>query len=713
AASFLIYISTLKESTLPPAPEPVKSNLNFVGRQGAIADLNAFIAKGQRVILILGEGGKGKSTLAREFCKTFDLVLRHDVGQERQNVTSIDSKVNEWLRRDLDEESAQDFDISLTRLLRKLQDSKQRIVIWIDNLEPALEQGLFVAAHSNYVKLLRGLSDVGGQVVTLITSREQISEPNIYGIESYELQELQPADWHEFYGNHRIDTGVAPLENTSALTQMHNAYGGNAEAMSIFKGDICREAKGNLEAYWQENKTELLRHPKLANLIESQFNKLQQDSEWEYRLLCRMGCFRFQDVPYVPKQGLLELLWDAPKRQKAGIIKQLLDRCLIKLFDKEYFLHPVVRAEAISRLRDSEEWEITNRNAAQFWTDSIQTIEKIEEALKAFEAYYHYLEINDAVQACNTIIGMRDNKWEKGEALGRAFYRLGLLQPMLFSINLVIDELEINESLGRICNILGDIYWLSGEIHKSIEMHKAAMGIGAKLNLKRLEIASYLNLGLCNMDLWNMEEAVEFFREVNILAEKAKTDLTINWDKFDFDAHGYEVDSWFCLAFSYSCLGMREEAYSSIFKACKNLSLTEISLWSRGYALLFLGLAYKNLGEAEKSSEMYCRAIQFAEESSYVQVKAKALSGLAEIYQEQKAFERALSHHSEAVSLLDKIGAKCDFAGALFQRALTYQAMEEVAKSQVDFLEAIRLFTEMNAPRQVERVQQAIKPMTV
>ena len=72
----------------------------------------------------------------------------------------------------------------------------------------------------------------------------------------------------------------------------------------------------------------------------------------------------------------------------------------------------------------------------------------------------------------------------------------------------------------------------------------------------------------------------------------------------------------------------------------------------------------------------------------------------------------ALSHHAEAVDLLDKIGAKCDFANALFQRALTYQAMGETEKSAADFGEAIRLFTEMNAPRQVERVQQAMKPMT-
>jgi tetratricopeptide (TPR) repeat protein len=123
-------------------------------------------------------------------------------------------------------------------------------------------------------------------------------------------------------------------------------------------------------------------------------------------------------------------------------------------------------------------------------------------------------------------------------------------------------------------------------------------------------------------------------------------------------------------------------------------------------------MSYKNLGYFEKSFTLYQEAISYADDIHYTQVKAKALSGLAEIYREQQDFEVALSHHSEAIILLDKIGAKCDFADALFQRALTYQATGDIEKSQADSEEAIRLFTEMNAPRQVERVQQGLRNMS-
>jgi len=123
---------------------------------------------------------------------------------------------------------------------------------------------------------------------------------------------------------------------------------------------------------------------------------------------------------------------------------------------------------------------------------------------------------------------------------------------------------------------------------------------------------------------------------------------------------------------------------------------------------LFMGLTYKNLGEFDKSFEMFRQAIAFAEKSHYTQVKAKALSGMAELYGEQSDFATALSHHSESIALLDKIGAKCDLAEAHYQRALTHQKMGDAEKSQTQFQEAIRLFTEMEAPRQVEKVRKAI-----
>jgi hypothetical protein len=48
----------------------------------------------------------------------------------------------------------------------------------------------------------------------------------------------------------------------------------------------------------------------------------------------------------------------------------------------------VIRAEAIARLRASEDWEAANRKAAEFWTESVKTVETVE------------IELLDKIGAC-------------------------------------------------------------------------------------------------------------------------------------------------------------------------------------------------------------------------------------------------------------------------------------------------------------------------
>ena len=64
----------------------------------------------------------------------------------------------------------------------------------------------------------------------------------------------------------------------------------------------------------EENEKRLLRYPKLEGLVKSQFDRLQKFSpdNYTYRLLCRLGCYRYRNIPTLPETGLLCLLWDVP-----------------------------------------------------------------------------------------------------------------------------------------------------------------------------------------------------------------------------------------------------------------------------------------------------------------------------------------------------------------------------------------------------------------
>jgi hypothetical protein len=131
---------------------------------------------------------------------------------------------------------------------------------------------------------------------------------------------------------------------------MHRAYGGNALAMDLLSSDIRKQSQGNLEIYWQENRDDLLRHPTLEKLVQRQFNKLRDDNPQAHELLCRFGFYPNRNYPAVPKVWLFCLLWDVPEKRRQRVIDDLCDRSLVKVGDDGYYLHPVIRTEAVDRL---------------------------------------------------------------------------------------------------------------------------------------------------------------------------------------------------------------------------------------------------------------------------------------------------------------------------------------------------------------------------
>lgn len=684
---------------------PPKLDPNFLGREGAIADLNSLIQQGAKAIVIYGKGGIGKTTLAWQFLTTqgFDKILDLRMGKETQNITSAESVIEEWLRRYFDEEPGREFGVTLGRLRQHLQNPKQRIGVLIDNLEPALDgNGRCIETHRKYVDLFTALADTAAQSVTLITSRECLRESAVT-VEYYRLEGLDIAAWEKFFNSRNIQI------DTEVLNAMHQAYGGNAKAMQIIPGAI-KEYNNSLAAYWQANKDDLLIERELEGLVVSQFNRLQQLDSSTYKLLCRLGCYRYQDVPRVPIESLFCLLWDVPDSQHRRVIKSLQDRSLVDFYNGEYWLHPVIRAEAIKRLRESEDWEIANRKAAEFWTESVETVETVEDALKAFEAYYHYIAISKFELAADVLIKERKNKWSEwktGENFGRSLYKLGILQSTIKAINFIIDHLKPSYTLTRLHNTIGNLYWLTGDIIKAIKSHQAALALADKIinfdsvenyktMLETIKVYSVFNIGCCYIYLGSIKEAIEILEEVRLTAGKT------NFSRLAIQASC-------CLAFLYSEIGLKQEASHLALPIYNEVITPEWGAWSAGNSLFFLGLTYKNIQENEKSKLMYKTAIDYARKSYFIVIEAKALYGLAELYREQEDFTTALSHHTEAIELLEKIGAKCDLAEAYYQLALTYQKMGDTEKSQPKFQQAIRLFTEMEAPKQVEKVQRAME----
>ncbi|WP_156818229.1 hypothetical protein [Mastigocladopsis repens] len=136
--------------------------------------------------------------------------------------------------------------------------------------------------------------------------------------------------------------------DSAALCEICSAYGGNAKAMRIISGVIRADFECDIDAYWNVTQNDLLIEQELENLVVSQFNRLQEIDPEAYRLLCRLECYRYQDVSRVPIDGLVCLLWDLPESQRRRVVNSLRARSLVECRQGEYWLHPVILEEAIA-----------------------------------------------------------------------------------------------------------------------------------------------------------------------------------------------------------------------------------------------------------------------------------------------------------------------------------------------------------------------------
>ncbi len=681
------------------SPPRIIPNYQFIGREAAIARLDELIQQGQHTIVIQGEGGIGKTTLAQKYLKTCgcDLILELSMAKETTQIAPAEVVVEEWLQQDLQIEPGREFSVTLLRLKRQL--STRKIGVLIDNLEPALDRdGRIVASQRNYIELFRILTDRQLPGVTLITSRDRLCEVDL-NLAHYRLSGLNLDAWQTYFKYRQIAT--TELE----IAPFHQAYGGNAKAMEIIAGNIYADFDGDLRAYLRSADKSPLVETGLQQLIVDRFDRLQQLDLDAYNLLCRAGCYRYQEIDRVEATALSCLLWDVADSQRTRVINSLKNRSLIEYHRGKYWLHPAMRSEAIARLRTTD-WTQTHRQAAEYWSNTITEITDLHTAITALEAYYHYLEIGELQQAVEVLLKPLRNQWGQFLPLASNLYRMGAIQPALTAIVQIIPSLQPSRSTAELYNILGDLYWIIGKVRDAIEAQQYTIDYTNQVLLKVadtdashdthclriLNIDSLLSMGLYQIDLWELGAASNLFERVIDAACKLDLDRWVR-------------KASICLALVCSDFGNTDRA-RELLRSIESIDSSQKSTGSNAYFLQIIGQTYTNLDEFDRALAIYQQTLIFCQTGNYLQIQGRTLNGLAQLYRQQGDLQLAQATHLQSIEILDRLGAKCDLAEAYYQAGLTWQQAGDLSQSQIYIdLHAQKLFTQINAPRQLDKIR--------
>ncbi|NJM48014.1 MAG: tetratricopeptide repeat protein, partial [Alkalinema sp. RU_4_3] len=222
----------------------------------------------------------------------------------------------------------------------------------------------------------------------------------------------------------------------------------------------------------------------------------------------------------------------------------------------------------------------------------------------------------------------------------------------------------------RLYNLKGYIHRLGGQIPLALKCHRQAQNIEAG-GLPQLQLSSWLHIGLCQRDLWELDKAQYAFERVLDLSQES-------------NSQQYVVYARCCLAYIHSHQGDRDRAKTYLQQIDQIRLRQQVTTWGSGYSLLFLAHTYRRLGAWDGALELFYETLGHAQTHQFAQIRGKALNGLAQIHRNLGDLNQALTHHDEALATLEPLGAHCIVAEALTQRAVTYRALGCHDASQVD-----------------------------
>ncbi|BAZ03974.1 tetratricopeptide repeat protein [Calothrix sp. NIES-3974] len=672
---------------IPPIPS--YSQPKWVGRSWEINTLQRWKNESYQIIMLVGEGGVGKTTLAERFISVCDFHQRLDIkiALEIANLERAEKVVQTWLQRDFHEDVPRDFYLSLKLLSEKLIQSK--ILIFIDNLETLLVNGVFLPDYRDYLELFRVLSDPRNRGLTLITSREYLKEAQIKDIQTLGLSGLSLGNWQEYFGQNLSSEDIIYLE------KFHKTYNGNAYAMKLLYSEIHHQYNGEINTFYQQNRYDIQNLEPFSSLIDNQLDRLNQHSPAAYRLICRLAACRYQQIEWLPDSCVKSLLWDIEHEQRGKIARRLFDCSLVQFHRGEYRMHPGICAAGLTRLQQSDDWEQTHRTIGEFWYQSHPQIQSSRQGLEVLEAYHHYVKIQDYDAAWDVL--RRPAISDLPEELFLYFLSWGFIREVKQLAEELIGKISpIKEA--SLLRCLGDChaYLLENGIDTALEYHRQAQISAQKSGDIWTEFNSYSDMGLCYYIAGEYEQGLNTYKSKLKIAQSPVSGII----------QARENSCWCEIALLNSCLGnifATKHAITSLGDYTDH-PLDFVPPWQVCWDLNMLALAQRNTGNYTDALANLEQVMVLAEQFNFNCDRARCWSTKGDVYRLMQDFPQSLKYQQLAIAFFGKIGNSYELGESQYYLGQLYLAMGNLEQARECWQKSLQLFQKMQLSRQVAKV---------
>ena len=720
----------------------------------------------ERLITVVGRGGVGKTAMVCRLLKSLQAgrLPENSAGQNEGKELKVDGIVylNERgsrkvnfpdlyfdLCRLLPDEVAQELDevykdattSTAEKMKALLRDfPKGRFVVLLDNFEDKVDAKTLAIEDENIKDALTALLTSEPHAVKVILTTR---------IAPRSLALVEPAKQRRLDLNEGLDSpyaenilremdtdGKVGLKEASdeLLDEARKRTNGYPRALEALFAILSADRETSLEEILADAEKLLPEHV-VEKMVGEAYDRLDRDAQMAMQALAIYG----RPVSNVALDYLLQPHLNGV--DSAKVLNRLVHMQFVRKESTRYYLHPVDREHAFSRIPEGEpgdklvsqlaeiepeaqsifsQYALLDRGAQFFKEtrlprDDWKSLDDLAPQLAEFglrfqskdydtavgvllEIDFHYLMLwghsRLVVEYHERLKGKIEDDALKAASLGSlglCYYSLSDYQKAIEHLQQSLDiarEIGNREGEGNSLGNLGLCYYSLGDYQKAIEHHQQSLDISREIGNREGEGYSLNNLGLCYSSLSDYQKAIERHQQsLDIVREIG-------------NRHGEGI-SLGNLGNCYYRLGDYQKAiehHQQSLDIAREIGNRE----GEGGSLGNLGVCYYSLSDYQKAIEHFQQHLDIAREIGDREGEGGSLGNLGNCYCSLGDYQKAIEHHQESLDIAREIGYRYGEGGSLKDLACALLFINDTDLAQVHLNTATEIWEEIGSPEVVE-----------